>query len=94
MLRARRDRLDDSLLTLLGDLPGLVRNLITAVVLVAAMWALLTSLNVEAVGDALRAANPWWMVAAFAVGVLTYLGGGITLADHGLVIRADDVISG
>ena len=57
-----------------------VRNLITAVVLVAAMWALLTSLNVEAVGDALRAANPWWMVAAFAVGLLTYLGGGITLA--------------
>ncbi len=38
MLRARRDRLDDSLLTLLGDLPGLVRNLITAEVDAAKAW--------------------------------------------------------
>ena len=38
MFRARRDRLDDSLLTLLGDLPGLVRNLITAEVDAAKAW--------------------------------------------------------
>lgn len=38
MRRASRDRLDDSLLTLLGDLPGLVRNLITAEVDAAKAW--------------------------------------------------------
>lgn len=57
-----------------------LRNVVAAVVLVVAMWALLTSLNLEAVTAAARGANPWWMVASFAVGMLTYLGGGITLA--------------
>ena len=38
MRRASRDRLDDSLLTLLGDLPGLIRNLITAEVEAAKAW--------------------------------------------------------
>ena len=56
------------------------RSVVAAVVLVAILWALLTSLDVEAVLDAARSANPWWIVAAFAAGLLTYVGGGLTLA--------------
>lgn len=38
MPRGYRDRADDSLLTLLGDLPELVRNLVTAEVNAAKAW--------------------------------------------------------
>jgi len=38
MTRGYRDRADDSLLTLLGDLPELVRNLITAEIAAAKAW--------------------------------------------------------
>ena len=38
MLRGYRDRADDSLLTLLGDLPELVRNLVTAEINAAKAW--------------------------------------------------------
>ncbi|GAA3937665.1 phage holin family protein [Microbacterium soli] len=38
MTRGYRDRADDSLLTLLGDLPELVRNLITAEIDAAKKW--------------------------------------------------------
>ncbi|WP_309066165.1 phage holin family protein [Microbacterium sp.] len=38
MRRAYRDRADDSLLTLLGDLPELVRNLVTAEINAAKAW--------------------------------------------------------
>ena len=43
MRRERRDRLDDSLLTLLGDLPELIRNLITAEIDAAKAWIKRTS---------------------------------------------------
>ncbi len=38
MWRGYRDRADDSLLTLLGDLPELVRNLVTAEINAAKAW--------------------------------------------------------
>jgi len=38
MARGYRDRADDSLLTLLGDLPELVRNLVTAEINAAKAW--------------------------------------------------------
>ncbi|WP_298863000.1 phage holin family protein [Microbacterium sp.] len=38
MTRGYRDRADDSLLTLLGDLPELVRNLVTAEINSAKAW--------------------------------------------------------
>jgi len=38
MTRGYRDRADDSLLTLLGDLPELVRNLVTAEIDAAKKW--------------------------------------------------------
>lgn len=38
MARGNRDRADDSLLTLLGDLPELVRNLVTAEIAAAKAW--------------------------------------------------------
>lgn len=39
MARGYRDRADDGLLTLLGDLPELIRNLITAEIEAAKAWA-------------------------------------------------------
>lgn len=43
MPRGYRDRADDSLLTLLGDLPELVRNLVTAEIDAAKAWVKRTS---------------------------------------------------
>lgn len=43
MARGGRDRADDSLLTLLGDLPELVRNLITAEIAAAKVWVARTA---------------------------------------------------
>ncbi|MDQ0614976.1 phosphoglycerol transferase MdoB-like AlkP superfamily enzyme [Microbacterium sp. W4I4] len=43
MARGNRDRADDSLLTLLGDLPELVRNLVTAEIAAAKVWVARTA---------------------------------------------------
>jgi hypothetical protein len=43
MTRGYRDRADDSLLTLLGDLPELVRNLVTAEIAAAKTWVARTA---------------------------------------------------
>lgn len=43
MPRGYRDRADDSLLTLLGDIPELVRNLITAEINAAKTWVARTA---------------------------------------------------
>jgi hypothetical protein len=43
MARGDRDRADDSLLTLLGDLPELVRNLVTAEIAAAKVWVARTA---------------------------------------------------
>ena len=58
MRRASRDRLDDSLLTLLGDLPGLIRNLITAEVEAAKAWVKRNSKD-AGIGGA------WFVLALF-----------------------------
>ncbi|MCR2813252.1 phage holin family protein [Microbacterium sp. zg.Y1090] len=54
--RGFRDRSDDSLLTLIGDLPELVRNLVVAELAAAKAWAMKTGKDAGIGG--------LWMVAA------------------------------
>lgn len=55
-----RDRADDGLLTLLGDVPQLVRNLVTAEVQAAKTWIARTAKD-AGIGSA------WFAVALFAL---------------------------
>ena len=58
MVRGYRDRADDSFLTLLGDVPELVRNLVTAEIDSAKAWISRTSKD-AGLGGA------WFVVALF-----------------------------
>lgn len=55
------------------------RTVVMAVILVAALVAVLGSLNFEAVAEAIRNANLWWMLAAFLIGCVTWVGAAIPL---------------
>src|SRR5699024_10347178 len=57
-------------------------NARTAITLTAAVVAggvLLTTLNYEQITAVVTGANPWWMVLAFGLGLLTYLGSAMGL---------------
>ncbi len=56
--RGFRDRNDDSLLTLLGDLPELVRNLVTAEIDAAKRWA-------KRAGKDAGMGGAWFFIALF-----------------------------
>src|SRR5690606_3914772 len=58
MVRRFRDRADDSLLTLLGDLPELVRNLVKAEVDAAKVWISRTAKD-AGIGSV------WFLIALF-----------------------------
>lgn len=58
MVRGYRDRADDSLLTLLGDLPELVRNLVKAEIDAAKTWVSRTAKDAGIGGV-------WFLVALF-----------------------------
>ena len=58
MVRRFRDRADDSLLTLLGDLPELVRNLVKAEINAAKIWVSRTAKD-AGIGSV------WFLVALF-----------------------------
>lgn len=55
------------------------KTVITVVIGVIAIYVLFTSMNFDDVMAAVRNANGWWMLAAFVVGLFTYLGAGIAL---------------
>lgn len=55
------------------------RTAITLTVAVVAGWVLLTTLNFETIAEVVADANPMWMVVAFGLGLLTYLGGAMGL---------------
>ena len=74
MVRGYRDRADDSLLTLLGDLPDLVSNLVKAEIDAAKTWIARTSKD-AGIGSV------WFLVALFflfwsipALGAFTIIG--------------------
>src|SRR5699024_8382166 len=56
------------------------RTVLTIVLGIVAVLVVITSLNLEQMLDALGRASPWWALAAFGLGVLTFVGSAITLA--------------
>ncbi len=58
------------------------RAVLTATVLVVMVWTLLTSMNFEEISGAVRGASLWWILIAFAVQLLSYWGGAVTLAAY------------
>ncbi|TGO03830.1 lysylphosphatidylglycerol synthase transmembrane domain-containing protein [Serinibacter arcticus] len=56
-----------------------VRTIVTVTVAVVAVVILLTSINITQMIGFVREANPWWLAAAFVLGLSTYLGSAMTL---------------
>ncbi|MBD8062095.1 lysylphosphatidylglycerol synthase transmembrane domain-containing protein [Oceanitalea stevensii] len=56
-----------------------MRTVVMVTIAVVAVWLLLGTLNFEQVVAATRNANPWWLLATFAFGVLTFLGSAMGL---------------
>ena len=55
------------------------RTVLMAVVALVAAWTLLAQLDFQQVSVAVSQANIWWMLAALAFSVATYVGAGLTL---------------
>ncbi|WP_156225909.1 lysylphosphatidylglycerol synthase transmembrane domain-containing protein [Pseudactinotalea suaedae] len=55
------------------------RTIVTIVVAVAAGWVLLTAVNFREILTYAANANPMWMLAAFGLGLITYLGSAMGL---------------
>ena len=55
------------------------RTVLMAVVALVAVWTLLAQLDFQQVSAAVSQANIWWMLAALAFSVATYVGAGLTL---------------
>jgi len=92
--RAAAENLKDLLATLREELVELIpradvaplqlnrfsaRTVVTLTVAVVAVWALLSWLNIEEVTSAVTRANPVWIVVAFGMGLLTYVGSAMGL---------------
>lgn len=55
------------------------RTIVTIIVAIAAVWVLLTAVNFREILTYAANANPWWMLVAFTLGLLTYLGSAMGL---------------
>lgn len=55
------------------------RTVIMAILLVTALLVVFGGMNFDAVVEAVTNANPWWILAAFGLGSLTWIGGAIPL---------------
>lgn len=56
-----------------------VKTVVMVIIAVIAIYVLLGSINFPEVSAAVRSANPIWMIFAFILGLLTYIGSGIIL---------------
>ncbi len=56
-----------------------IKTVVTVSIAVVAIWVLLGSMNWADVWEALKQANPVYMVIAFILGLLTYVGAALTL---------------
>lgn len=56
-----------------------VKAVLISVIVVIVLVVLLGSLNIESIGAALKDANPWWILAAFGLGVTPWLGSAMSL---------------
>ncbi|MDO5033887.1 MAG: lysylphosphatidylglycerol synthase transmembrane domain-containing protein [Actinomycetaceae bacterium] len=57
-----------------------MKTVILAIIGVVALWVVLGSLNFAAVNEAVRSANAWWILAAFVLGLVTYVGAAMPLS--------------
>lgn len=57
-----------------------LKTVVLAVIGVVALWVILGSLNFESVIEAVKTANPWWILVAFGLGLLTYVGAAMPLS--------------
>ncbi|MFC5281570.1 YbhN family protein [Arcanobacterium canis] len=56
-----------------------IKTVLTVTVGVIALYVLFTSMRFDDVATAIRTASPWWMVASFVAGLVTYLGAALSL---------------
>lgn len=57
-----------------------LKTVIMAIIGVVALGVVFGSLNFENVVEAVQNANPWWILASFGLGLLTYVGAALPLA--------------
>lgn len=55
------------------------RTIITLTLTIVAVGVIVTTINADEILAAVRGANPWWAVVAFALGLLTWFGAAVTL---------------
>ncbi|MDO8147889.1 flippase-like domain-containing protein [Isoptericola sp. b515] len=88
-VRQRRGLLDDLRDALVERLPQVdvqpenitrfgARTVITLALSIGVVTALVTTMNLDEITDAVSRANPWWVVAAFVLGAVTWFGAALT----------------
>jgi len=55
------------------------RTVVTTTIAVAAVWVVLSTLNIGQLTEAVAEANPMWAAVAFGLGLLTYVGAALSL---------------
>ena len=55
------------------------KSVLIAVMLVIVVVSVLGSLNIDSIGKALADANPWWILAAFVIGLTPWFGSALSL---------------
>lgn len=67
------------------------KSVLIAVMLVIVVVSVLGSLNIDSIGKALADANPWWILAAFVIGLTPWFGSALSLkAFSGVKIKLWD----
>lgn len=61
-----------------------VRNLVMIVFVVFLVWGVLGSMNFSEIAAAMRTANPWFLAAAFGMGLFYFLGAALALQSFAL----------
>ncbi|MDR0431999.1 MAG: flippase-like domain-containing protein, partial [Bifidobacteriaceae bacterium] len=55
------------------------RSAAVALLVLIAIWVVLTNVNFAGIVQAVRSANPWWMAGAFGLAMVTYVGAGMAM---------------
>ncbi|MEG3615494.1 lysylphosphatidylglycerol synthase transmembrane domain-containing protein [Isoptericola haloaureus] len=88
-VRQRRGMLDELRDALVERLPQVdvqpqnitrfgARTVVTLALSIVVVTALVTTMNLDEITDAVSRANPWWVVASFALGAITWFGAALT----------------
>jgi uncharacterized membrane protein YbhN (UPF0104 family)/tRNA A-37 threonylcarbamoyl transferase component Bud32 len=55
------------------------RTAVVFLLVLIAIWVVLTNINFDGIVAAVRSANPWWMAAAFGLALTTYVGAAMAM---------------